>query len=220
MKNVLLIIALHLCSLCLFSQPQNESDTIGLKNSFYNHSRGDVSISLSGNMLMNDPYESVFAGGFKMRMFVGKRVSFDADFLIGKDYIHFGPGIIGLPLWILGAELGFSSDDNDSFAGFLISIALMALSAEHIAYHIPLKNTTDISPFVSFLRFSEIDVDIPGTDMQDYNNHTCFVAGVEVNKYFKRFVLSPYIEYNIAYDGNFHGFNYGVNFGYYIPRKR
>jgi hypothetical protein len=211
-------ITVLLFSLNLVGQEQNATDSLPL--SYNIHSRGDVSISLSGNRIMNDPFGSQFAGGVKIRMFLGKRVSFDSDLAVGKDYVHFGPGLIGLPLWILGAELGFSSDEDDSFALFLIKLAAMALSAEHIACHFPVKNNTDFSPFISVLRFKQLDIDDINADPEATYSHTCFVAGLELNQYFKRFVLSPYVEYNIAYDGYVQGFNFGINFGYYIPMKK
>jgi len=183
------------------------------------HSKGDVSISLSGNRLMNDPFGSQFAGGVKIRMFLGKRVSFDSDLAVGKDYVHFGPGLIGLPLWILGTELGFSSDEDGSFGLFVFKLVAMALSAEHIAYHFPVKNNTDFSPFISVLRFKQLNIDDINVAPEDNSAHASFVAGLELNQYFKRFVLSPYAEYNIAYDGYVQGFNFGVNFGYYLPMK-
>jgi len=137
MKNLLITAALFLYSLNIFGQLQNETEPQPFNSAL--HSLGDVSISLSGNRLMNDPFGSQFAGGVKIRMFLGKRVSFDSDLAVGKDYLHFGPGIIGSPLWILRSELGFLSGDDDSFALFLVKLATMALSAEHIAYHIPVK---------------------------------------------------------------------------------
>jgi len=218
MKRILFSIPVLLFSLTLFAQEQNTTDSLPL--SYNIHSRGDAGISLSGNMIMNDPFGSQFAGGVKIRMFLGKRVSFDSDLAVGKDYVHFGPGIIGLPLWILGAELGFSSDDDDSFALFLFKLAAMALSAEHIACHFPVKNNTDFSPYVSVLRFKQFNNDNLNATLEDTGSHICFVAGLELNQYFKRFVLSPYAEYNIAYDGYTQGFNFGMNFGYYLPMKQ
>lgn len=218
MKNLLITAVMFLFASSLSSQTNNETDLLPLQNEL--HSKGDVSVSLSGNIITNNPFESQFAGGVKMRMFVGKRVSFDADLVIGKDYVHFGPGIIGLPLWILGTELGFSSDEDDSFAWFLFKLTAMALSAEHIAYHFPLQSKTDISPFISVLRFKQLTIDNLNAAPEDNYAHASFVAGVELDQYFKRFVLSPYAEYNIAYDGYMKGFNFGVNFGYYIPEKQ
>jgi hypothetical protein len=137
MKNLLITTALFLYSLNLFGRLQNETEP-QTSNSVF-HSSGDASISLSGNMMMNDPFGPQFAGGVKIRIFLGKRVSVDYDLAEDKDYLHFGPGIIGLPLWILEAESGFSGHDDDSFILFLFKLARMALSAEHIAYHIPVK---------------------------------------------------------------------------------
>lgn len=217
MKLIFILIAVLFFSKILCGQEQIQSDPHSMGYTI--HSEGDASISLSGNRLLNNPYESLFAGGFKMRMFVGKRISIDADLVIGENYIHWGPGIIGIPIWLLGNKF-FNLDEDLSNGAGLFGFVMMILSAEHIAYHFPLKSTTDISPFVSFLRINNFNIYNLNTETEEYFSHVNFVAGVEVNKYFKRFVLSPYIEYNIAYDGNFHGFNFGVNFGYYIPEKQ
>jgi len=212
MKTIFLISILLLTAFSVFSQQQSETQT----SDYTIHSPGDASISLSGNKLINDPFRSQFAGGVKIRMFLGKRVSFDSDLAVGKDYIHFGPGIFGLPLWFFGTKL-FNSGDDSSSGGGLFGLIMMALSAEHIAYHFPVKKTTDISPFISVLRFKQLTVDDINVAPEETYSHISFVAGIEVNKYFKRFLLSPYAEYNIAYDGYVKGFNFGINFGYYLP---
>lgn len=137
MKNLLSSSALFLYSLILFGRLQNETEPQTSNSAF--HSPGDASISLSGNMIMNDPFGPQFADGVKIRIFPGKRVSFDSDLAINKNYLHFGPGIIGVPLWILEAESGSSGHDDDSFTLFLFKLATIALSAEQIAYHIPVK---------------------------------------------------------------------------------
>jgi len=217
MKNLLIISVLILYSGSLFSQSKNETEPQSLK--FTTHSPGDVSISLSGSKLFNNPYEPVVAGGFKMRIFVGKRISFDADLLVGKDYIHFGPGIFGLPLWFFGTKL-FNSDDDSLDGGGFFGLIMMILSAEHVAYHFPIQNSTDVSPFVSMLRFKQLNIDDINVAKEDNYAHASFVAGFEVNQYFKRFMLSPYMEYNIAYDGYFQGFNFGINLGYYFPAPK
>lgn len=217
MKLPLVINLLILFSIAVSAQPRNESETPGL-NSIV-HSNKDVVISVSGNMLFNNPYESVFAGGLKMKMFLGNRFSLDADLLFGKDYVHFGPGIIGLPLWLFSDELKFSSENEGSFGLFLFSITMMALSAEHIAYHIPVRDNIEISPFISMLRLKQLYINDLTTSKEDNAAHASFVAGLELNRYYKHFIISPYLEYNIAYDGYFRGFNLGINLGYYIPKK-
>jgi hypothetical protein len=206
-KPLLLSIAVLLSASTLFGQEPNAPNSPPLSSPI--HSPGDASISLSGNVVSNAHLGSRLVGGFKMRVFVGNRISLDADLLIRKGYSHFGPGLLGLPLWLLDAETGSSGEEDGSFRLFLLKMATGALSVEHIAYHLPIRNTIDISPFVSALRLTQLE----GNTL-----HATFVAGVEVNRYVKRFVLSPYIEYSIAYGGDFRGFNVGMNFGYYIPK--
>lgn len=133
MKKFLLIYFIFLCSEGLFAQTIDETNPQSLNRIV--HSAEDVSISLSGDMLFNNPFKSVFAGGLKMKMFVGEGFSFDTDLVVGKDYFHFGLGIFGLPILIFGTESGFSTDEQGSFGVFLFSLAMIALSAEHAAYH-------------------------------------------------------------------------------------
>ena len=90
MKTILLLSIAILAAFFAFGQSLSESQPL----SYNIHSRGDASISLSGNRLMNDPFGSQFAGGVKIRMFLGKRVSFDSDLVFGKDYVHFGPELL------------------------------------------------------------------------------------------------------------------------------
>ena len=126
------------------------------------HHKRDFSIFLSTAYLSaNSPYNSTLSGGIKMRMFLGERFSFDSGFLIGKDHSQWGFGTVGLPLWMLGMGL-FSDEDEDIESQLLRTLILgvvMLLSAEHIAYHIPVQNNLELSPYVSFLRmkqFSEV----------------------------------------------------------------
>ena len=218
MKKFLLISCIILSALKIFGQSQNDLNSQTTDRT--SHSFGDVSISASPNILFGSTDETIIAGGMKLRMFVGKRFSFDSDLLIGQNYVHFGPGIIGLPLWYFGTNLGFGSGDENSFASFLFMGAMMLLSAEHFAYHIPIQNNTDISPYLSLLRFKQV------TGLQDpkysdgINSSVYGAIGVEMNKYFKRFVFSPYVDYDISYSGQGHGINIGLNLGYYIPARK
>jgi hypothetical protein len=115
-------------------------------------------------------------------LFVGKRFSLDSDLIIGRNYSRFGPGIIGLPLWYFGTNLGFDSDHEDnSISNFLFLSAIMILSGEHFAYHIPVKNTTDISSYISLLRFKQMQ-DARNSENQDkMESSTCFALGIEIN---------------------------------------
>ena len=95
----------------------------------------------------------------------------------------------------------------------------MVLSAEHVAYHIPVNSTLDISPFMSLLRYKV------SYKYGDYSNtkyageQFSFALGLEINKYLNRFQLSPYVEYNVGYADHISGFNTGVYCGYYFLRK-
>jgi hypothetical protein len=214
MKNLAIICLAVLFSISISAQTMNDSDNQNLNRIV--HSKKDVVVSLSGNMVFNNPYSSVFAGGLKTKMFLGNRFSLDADLVFGKDYVHFGPGIIGIPLWLFCNEISFSSEEKGSFGLFLFSITMMALSAEHIAYHIPVKDNIEISPFISMLRFKQLYIKNIQTSSADNAAHASFASGLELNRYYKRFIISPYLEYNIAYDGYFRGFNMGINVGYYF----
>ncbi len=61
-----------------------------------------------------------------------------------------------------------------------------------------------------------------------YGNHSdpdfigeqlSFTSGVQINKYFGRFVLSPYTEFNVGYKDKIPGFNIGVYCGINFPVK-
>jgi len=181
------------------------------------HVAGDFSIAGSPNILFNTPNGVQFAGGLKLRMFLGKRISFDTDIVFGRDYFHAGPGIIGLPLWILFFRpQGLNASDNTTFSEFLFYLAAMVLSAEHVAYHIPAKSVLDISPYMSLLRYKSSYKYGDYTNPNYAGDQFSFALGVEINRYFKRFQLSPYIEYNVGYADHISGINTGVYCGYYF----
>ncbi|WP_163324487.1 hypothetical protein [Draconibacterium mangrovi] len=187
------------------------------------HSKRDFSIFVStGYLSANNPYNSSLSGGIKMRMFLGERFSFDSGFLIGEDHSQWGIGTIGLPLWMLG--MGVLADEEDDigteFWTFVFFGLTMLLSSEHIAYHIPTHNNIEISPYVSFLRFKQFSNVVSPEHPDGYDGATCFALGMELNTYFNKFIVAPYVDYNIAYSGNFRGFNVGINLGYYLPTKR
>lgn len=219
MKRNLLVSVFLLISSSLFCQ-EIMTDSSQQIN-YPAHILGDFSIAASPNILFNTPNGTQFAGGLKLRMFLGTRISFDADIVFGRDYIHTGPGIVGIPLWLLFlSPRGISSSDESTFSGVLLAIITMVLSAEHVAYHIPLKSKLDISPYISLLRYKS------SYKYGDYSNpkyageQFSFASGLEINRYFKRFQLSPYVEYNVGYADHISGFNTGVYFGYYFLSRQ
>ncbi len=223
MKKILyILVIISINSFSLHAQDESLFTDFSIEQASFHHRR-DFSIFLSTAYLSaNHPYNSTMSGGIKMRMFLGDRLSFDSGFLIGKDHSQWGWGTLGLPVWMLGSE--FFTDDEGEFGSGLFELlfmgAVMLLSAEHIAYHIPVQNQLEISPYVSLLRMKQFSDVISEDNPDGYDGATCFAIGIEANRYFKRFILSPYIDYNIAYSKNFRGLNFGINFGYYIPTKR
>jgi hypothetical protein len=183
------------------------------------HSAGDFIISASPNLLFNTPNGTQFAGGLKIKAFISKRISVESDLVFGRDYFHAGLGIIGIPIGLLTLNGKGESDGFQSFEEFLFYAGAIILSFEHMAYNIPLKNNVDISPYISVLRFKS---------SYEYNNEAnpafageqmSFAAGIEVEKYFGRFVLSPYAEFNIGYTDHLAGYNIGVYLGILFPVK-
>jgi hypothetical protein len=218
MKKLLLIFSLILFPAGLFAQIQDESERLNSGQTV--HSKRDVSISASPNILFNTLNGTLMAGGLKLRVFAGERFSFDTDMMFGRNFVQLAPGIVGLPAILLGYELGFGSGEEDNtFTEFLIMGALILLSVEHFAYHIPVKYYTDISPYVSLLRFRQFTNVTNSENTDGFENSACFAVGLEVNKYFKKFVLSPYADYSIGYSGPIRGFTCGINFGYYLSYK-
>jgi hypothetical protein len=161
------------------------------------------------------------AGGIKIQAFISKRFSLDADLVFGRDYIHGGPGLIGIPLGIMAFGAGLNSESiSDTFTGLVVGVIAVAAAFEHISYHVPLKNNLDIAPYVSILRYKYAYEYGNYSDPDFINEQWSFASGVQMNEYFGRFVLSPYAEYNIGYKDHISGFNLGIYFGMYFINKK
>jgi len=174
---------------------------------------GDFSLSLSPNLLCNTPNETQLAGGLKMNAYVCRWLSFETDFVAGRDYYHFGPGIAGIPIFLLFLSTG---TEFDSFGAMLLEIFIVALSAEHVAGHILVKQAIDISPYISLLRFKHA-FKYGQFESFDYaGDQVSGAFGIQVNKYFNRFYISPYAEVNVGYKDHIPGVNIGINCGYYF----
>lgn len=206
-KISVIILALNLVTLSLSSQ----------ENRIANHQAGQAILSASPTVLFNTPNGVQLAGGLKFQVFLGKRLSLDAELALGKDYVHFGPGLIGVPLGLFA----FNSDEDtefESFSAFLFDIAVIVLSFEHLSYHIPVTTDLDIAPFVSLLRYKCSYLhDNPGNP-DIVGDQLSFATGVQVNRYFGHFVLSPYGEYNLGYKDLASHFNAGIYLGYYFGK--
>ena len=189
------------------------TDSIMLASKIINHSKGQSMLMASPTVLINTPNGVQFAGGIKYQLFLGNRVSLDADFVFGKDYFHIGPGLIGLPIGMLLFE------DENEWWSFLLGLAAMALSFEHISYHIPVTADLDISPYVSAFRYKYSYEFHNYSDTTFIGQQFSFATGVQVYKYFGKFVFSPYFEYNVGYKDFGSRFNVGVYLGIYFARS-
>jgi hypothetical protein len=159
-----------------------------------------------------------FAGGIKYQLFLSKRFSIDADIVFSKDYYHLGPGIIGLPIGLLA--LNSRNEEYTSLSDFLFSVAAIVLSFEHISYHIPLNPDLDISPYISLLRYKSSYEHNNFSDPDFIGEQFSFATGVQINKYYGKFVFSPYGEYNVGYKDLDSRFNIGFYFGIYFIGKK
>lgn len=184
------------------------------------HIAGDMNLSVFPVALTNKDFGVKMAGGVKLQIFISKRFSVDGDLVVGKDYLHTGPGIIAIPFWLLTLSgTPMESGDGDRLAGFLLVVTATLLSVEHFSYHIPLAKDTEIAPYVSLLRFRFISDPELADVVNEAKNQLAFASGVQLDKYFGRFYFSPYAEYCIGYSDHIAGFNVGVAVGIsFAPR--
>ena len=196
------------------------SDSLKQANKIRNHSKGQSMLLASPTVLLNTPKGVQVAGGIKYQLFISERFSMDADFVIGKDYWHLGPGLLGLPLGLLFINQSSDIESNsDSWLTFLIGVAAVALSFEHISYHIPVNSNLDISPYVSLMRYKSSHANYNRSDTTFVGEQLSFATGMQINKYSGRYVFSPYVEYNLGYKDLASRFNVGVYFGLYFARN-
>lgn len=179
------------------------------------HFKGEKTFSISPSFIDTRSGGVTLAGGLKFQIFLTDRISLDADLVAAKRYFHGGPGVIALPYWLLMYNQDqVIFDGEGGFTMFLVMIAAGVMSFEHISYHIPVKNDWEVSPFVSLLRFKQY---ISPNEMYNDGGQLSFAAGVQAEKYFGRFFLAPYLEYNVGYRDGIGGINSGVGFGISFP---
>jgi hypothetical protein len=211
----------------LKGQPKYNPDFPVAGESF--HAFGDAGISVSPTFIISNMHDPVLAKGLRMRLFIGERFSFDTGLMLGKDYLHVSPGMIGVPVWFFGAgmflnagnESNFSiGEDEKSLAALIAAGALMFLTVEHFTYHIPILANADFSPYVSLLRIKFIEGKETPENPKGIITPLSFAAGLEFNYYIRRFIISPYVEFDMAWSGRFGGLNTGIYFGLYLPDHR
>jgi len=215
----LIFLVVSVCSAIMFYPVYSQEAYVNA--TYPEHHFMDMSVAISPNMLFNRPGGSQLAGGINFQIFLFKFMSVESDLILAKNYLHFGPGSFVLPLWMLlyhvpGLwEFPFYLDGN-SYELILFMFLFTIISAEHTAFHIPLNNHTCLSPYISFLRFRSA---VPYLDIDNNKLQLSFASGIKLNRYMGRFMISPYLEYNIGYYDHLSGFNAGIYLGIYIPQK-
>jgi hypothetical protein len=209
MKNSFIFLLFILCSLGVYSQDSKLNS----------HSPGQSILSFSPTLLLTPPNYMHLAGGAKFQLFISKRFSIDGDLMISKDYFHVSPAVIGVPIVLLAFNRKEVEVNKDGLIIFLFGVVSVILSVEHLSYHIPVSGSLDISPFVSFLRYKYAYDPEMETDPFSVTDQLTFASGVQLNKYFGKFVFSPYAEYNVGYKDHRSGFNVGVYLGYFFDGR-
>lgn len=200
----------------------NAQDSLNRSNNISSmNAKGDMILSLSPSVLVNTPLETQFASGFYFQLFLSPHFSVDADLMFGRDYAHFGPGTIVIPIWLLILATNdapgfdpFFLGNGDNFKTFLGFLALTALSFEHVSLHFPMSESSEISPYLSLLRYKYASSPSYRSDSNKVSSQFCGAIGVHYNKYVRSFVISPYIEYNVGYTDKKTGINAGINCGF------
>jgi hypothetical protein len=215
--KIILLIVFNSLSIISFSQFEyyGKKDSVVPKPALNSrHKPGDKNLSIFPVALTNKDFGVKMAGGVKLQIFISKRFSVDGDLVVGKDYLHTGPGIIAIPFWLLTLSgTPMESEEGDRLAGFLLVVTATLLSVEHFSYHIPVNEDTEIAPYVSLLRFRFISDPELENAVSQAKNQLAFASGVQLDKYFGRFYFAPYAEYCIGYSDHISGFNVGVGLG-------
>ncbi len=138
MKKILLFIILHIFCLNIHSQ---EAVTDGPFIPVDNHIGGEVIFELSPNLVIPAEGQDAIAGGMNLQIFVFRKVSLNGNLVIGKDYLHFGPGIIAMPVrllsgWMRGDFISVSiSRDDDAFRLWVFIKDIFASPQPEKLYH-------------------------------------------------------------------------------------
>jgi hypothetical protein len=180
------------------------------------HAPGDMIVEISPNIITNNIEGSRFAGGFNFEYFVSRRVNFNGYLFIGNGFGHLNLGLLTLPAFVLLGSKGPGTEIH-SFQDFVLMVVLLVTVFENPSIHFPVSSGSDFSLNVSPLRiiWDKVKTDASkGTQAQ-----MAFAAGIRYNKYFGRFVLSPYGEFCFGYSDFNPGINAGIHLGLYIPDK-
>jgi hypothetical protein len=192
----------------------------------YLYEQGNISLGVGPVVLVDTKAGSPYAGAFSMQYFLGSRYCVKTDLVIGNNYVHMGPGLLGIPFWLIfnyskpSENYFYNLSDLREMAFEVMSfIIFTTLSFEQMSYHIPLSKNSDVAPTISLLRLTFQPSD---TNKLTYDSgtHLGGVIGCRYNHYLGRFVFSPYAEYAMFYDNNRYSFNLGITASYLFQPRR
>jgi hypothetical protein len=232
MRRILLISILIV--ICANLSAQDVHNLNSHKKSSLSLKIGDFGIyPVAQYSFMNKSFGALPVGGAKIRMFYSDRFSFDSDLMFGQNIVRFGAGIAGLLMWIGNIQINTPHDDlRTAFARNLFLCGILLMGCEHFSYHHPIGDFAYISPYISLLRIEhmtkiqdteptfatpELQKAIDrGEPVQIAN----FALGIELNHYFKKFLVSSFMDFQVAYNTNRYGLNFGISLGYIFARKK
>lgn len=198
MKALFVLLLPVLCAFIAYSQNSSPEELTATPP---RHQAGDFYIGATpvyyNNSVVNS---SGMAIGIKSKIYLGNRVSFDGDLVLSEDYWHMAIGFLPICLNFL-----FQLTDDE------VSILLLLFSFGQLAIHFPIANQAEISPYVGLGRYSNI---ADWEDMPKSTEINSFVIGVELNRYCKQFVVSPFVEYSHFYRKPMQSIQFGVYLAY------
>jgi hypothetical protein len=208
----LFILFLCLLPVILVRAQDNKNDT----TQYSLNKGGDFIIEISPNISTNNIAGSRFAGGANFEYFVSRRVNFNAYLFIGNGFGHLNLSVITLPIFILFMNQN-STSEIENLEDLVIKILLILTVFENPSIHFPVSSSSDFSLNTSPLRIKWDEK--TKSVSKDENVQLAFAAGIRYNKYFGRFVLSPYGEFSFGYSDFTPEINTGIHFGLFIPGK-
>jgi len=178
----------------------------------FTYSPRDFILELSPNYVYREDVFPSITGSINMQYFVARNVSINGNLSVGQDYIHFGPGLLGIPLMSLGGFRNWLEIDE-----FLMLLIIMVGSFENTSFHFPVGSNLDISPYFSLLRFQYL-YEPPTSRYNDFS--LSFALGSRLNIFFSdHWMISPYLEYTRTYLSGLDGLQGGIYIGYYFRSR-
>jgi hypothetical protein len=202
-------ILFFLFSILILLQLKSQDLVFEGKELLFKFSPRDFILQLSPNYVYREDAFPRITGSINMQYFVAGNVSINGNLSIGQDYIHFGPGLLGIPLISLGGLRTWLAADE-----FLLFLVIVAGSFENTAFHFPVSHNLDISPYFSLLRFQYL-YEPPTSQYNDFS--LSLALGSRLNIFFaEQWIIAPYFEYTRTYFSRFNGFQGGILIGYYF----